>query len=212
MNIKTYVFLLLTILFLIPITEIKAQTLEDKPSVVCVNVANSLVNKIFDLTDISVDNYSIEVDATPAFQLTYDRMENNWLSVGVGLSAQMMNLHYTDYEYEDENGQTQVIDFDVDVLRANGGLRALANYGTETLKMYSGFRLGVTMWNVDVSSTVPNFSVEEDFTVLENSFVVAPQIVIFGARYYFAKNIGLNIELALGAPHYLSGGICVKIP
>lgn len=123
----------------------------------------------------------------PAIQLTYDFALSNKFSVGLAYSYQRFILDVPDFVYLDSK-------------RNNIAVRFLWHYvQNERLDMYAAARLGMTYWNENYDYTYdPN-------DMIEKRKLIAPQLAL-GTRYYITPNIGLSIEAAFGAPHYLSFG------
>lgn len=175
---------------------------EEYKSVVCGNAAMSLVGDLIDLAD---DASGATSTSLPAFQLTYDYGVNKTVSVGIAVSYQSLGVEYVDYDdgFETLNG-------DVTLNRLNFAIRPLFHYANSgMLDMYSGLRIGFTNWSA--KSTVDSDTYDPESLISSgNTFNFAPQLVLFGMRVYFTDNIGLNLELAAGAPHYFSGGISAR--
>jgi hypothetical protein len=171
---------------------------EEGQSVIGANVGFSLIGIILDLSDEAAEE--VTIDNSPAIQLTYDYAISRVVSLGAAVSRQRFLLSYTNY---DDTPQ----DFDVVVGRLNLAGRILFHYGgNEKLDLYSGARLGVTNWSVNVKSDAvdnytPSFPIGAFF---------APQLVVFGMKGYITDHIGINGELAIGAPHYLSLGLSYR--
>jgi len=137
----------------------------------------------------------------PALQVSYGFMLSERFSVGVAGSHQYFNIdNTTSDEY-------------IHVKRSNLAIRALIHYGSsDRIDMYSGVRLGATMWNTDFKIN----GTEDDPTVKQVNDEIkkrlsgtkfAPQLIAFGLRGYFTDNIGAFAELAIGPPAYLSAGV-----
>lgn len=151
------------------------------------------------------DTYQTESYSIPALQVNYDLGLAKWFSIGAALSYQAMGLDYTNWEYIDDNGDWQTIDFSAKIGRANAALRFLFHYANQDrIDLYQGVRVGYLMWNTktEVSETV--FDPETDLNL--NFGRPSVQLVLFGMRGYVTENIGLSTELAVGAPHFLTVG------
>jgi opacity protein-like surface antigen len=171
---------------------------QDQKSTVCLNVGVSLVGQILSVADNG------STATLPAFQLTYDYDISNWFSLGLAGSYQLMGIDYEDYSYIDENNEVVYEDFTTDITRMNFALRALFHYGNfDRIDMYSGVRLGYTNWGFSSDSSDPLY--DSDDVLKGGGF--APQVVAFGIRGYFTDNIGINVELAIGPPSYMSAGL-----
>ncbi len=174
-------------------------------SSVGVNLGLSAVGSLFNIASYStgtlIDTYTV-----PAFQVTYDYGIKKWLSLGGGASYQIMGIRYKNYEYTDSNGETQTQNFKTSVNRLNISVRALLHYGNSNqFDMYSGLRVGVTNWDINTNASIPNFDKTRDFKF--NGTKPSTQLILFGFRGYFTDNLGANLELAVGAPHFFSFGL-----
>ena len=153
----------------------------------------SLASALFNLSEIDAN---VDASTPPALQLTYDYALTDRLSLGGGVSYQRFNLAYSGYGEAKEN-------FDVRLSRFNLGVRGLFHYGnSETMDMYSGLRVGLSNWSLDVGTNDPNFDPPK-----ANGPAFAPQLILFGIRGYFTEHFGIGGELAAGAPHVVSLGL-----
>lgn len=166
------------------------------------NVGISLVGSLIDLSDLDVEaRYTTKV--LPAGQLGADFFVTHWLSMGIAGSYQYMQINYTDYG---ENN----IDFSTNIDRINVAFRPLFHYLNKgNINMYSGLRLGMTYWDISTTETVENYE-PADYLSFSSGALFAPQLVAFGIRGYFTDFLGANLEFAVGAPHYVSGGISLR--
>lgn len=138
----------------------------------------------------------MDASTPPAVQLTYDYALTNRLSLGGGVSYQSFKLAYSDYGEAKES-------FDVRLSRFNLGVRGLIHYGNSTtMDLYSGLRIGLSNWSLDVGTDNPNFDPPK-----AQGPAFAPQLILFGIRGYFTENLGIGGELAVGAPHVVSFGL-----
>lgn len=194
---KRLMMLILVCLSFITSNEIKAQSLTNE-SVLGVNMGLSLAGVLFNLAELEDD---IEASNKPAIQLTYDYAITDAISIGAAGSYQRYVLSYTNYNGVEDQ------DFDVKVGRTNIAARALFHYGgNEEIDLYSGIRLGLTNWSVDVgASNIPDYVPPQSAGIF-----FAPQLIAFGIRGYFTPNFGVNAELSIGAPHYFSMGVSYR--
>lgn len=201
---------------------------DDYPNTITAGIGFSLVGGFIDLLDSDnfelsdVDNVENASDfsgsfagsSRPAFQVAYDRRIVNWFSLGAGLSLQPMDFTLTDFSYFDEDDQQQrnIGTGTVEINRFNVALRAFFHYGNKgRMDLYSGFRVGLTSWGLNFSGANPDFEQGvEDFSL----FGVNPaiQIVPFALRGYVTEDIGLNVEFAIGAPHFMAIGVNYRLP
>lgn len=153
----------------------------------------SLAGALFNLSEVDAN---VDAATPPALQFTYDHALTDRLSLGGGISYQSFRLAYSEYGEAKES-------FDVRLSRFNLGVRGLFHYGSsETMDMYSGLRLGLSNWSLDVGTDDPSFDPPK-----ANGPAFAPQLILFGIRGYFTENLGIGGELAIGAPHAVSLGL-----
>ncbi|MEN0045829.1 MAG: hypothetical protein AAF806_02085 [Bacteroidota bacterium] len=172
--------------------------------------------------DINLDDATFEIEseditaasgrfmgnAVPAIQLSYDYGLAKWFSLGAGVSYQRLGFDFTDFSYTDgQNQNNQVGDLSVDANRLNITLRTLFHYGnSDKIDMYSGFRLGITSWGLNVDASDPD--IEEDFQTSPFAGIVPTgQIIPFALRAYLSEKLGLSFELGIGAPHAIALGL-----
>jgi len=175
----------------------QAQSTPVEPrSTITVNAGSSLIGTFFGLfvdgfDSVNENDEDVDFSRTPVLQVAYDYQIQEWFSVGGAVSFQNFSI--------DSN------EGNADVNRLNIGARGLFHYGKNpNLDMYSGIRVGLNNWDTSVKSATEEF--EEDFDSEFNAFGTTLQVIGFGIRGYFNENIGLNMELAFGGPHYLSVG------
>jgi len=186
-------------IFAFLLTNLQAQ---DHKSAITVNAGFSLVGGLFDLPDAGNTTGDVSSYSLPAIQVGYDYFILNWFSVGAAGSFQFMGVDYDNYV--DENGET--VNGTLDIVRSNFAARALFHYFNKgRLDMYSGVRLGLTNWAI--SDDLSNESYDYNSVVSSTGTNFAPQLILYGLRGYITENIGLNAELAVGAPHFFSAGL-----
>lgn len=194
---KTRTTFIFIILVLFSITSVIAQN-EEYKSTVTVNTGFSLVGNLLNVKTSEITEFSTY--SLPAFQATYDYSLAKWFSVGAAGSVQLMGIKYNDYEGTGDN-------FETSITRTNFALRGLFHYGNnEKLDMYSGVRMGFTNWNISTNYDNPDYNADSDISISQG-FGAAPQVVLFGVRGYFNDNLGVNMEVCIGSPHYLSLGV-----
>lgn len=169
-----------------------------------------LADATFDLEseDITDASGRFMGNATPAIQFNYDYGLVKWLSLGAGVSYQRLGFDFTDFNYTDGGGQSnQVGDLNIDANRLNLTLRTLFHYGnSDKIDMYSGFRLGITSWGLNVDASDPD--VEDDLQTSPFAGIVPTgQIIPFALRAYLNENLGISFELGIGAPHAIALGV-----
>ncbi len=182
---------------------------------------SSLVDKYVKLGVVSTFS-------TPALQANFEYKITPKISLGAAYSYQSFSAEYTGWVYK----EGIIFDMGIKLKRANYAARVFYHYGNfKKADIYSGVRLGYTIWSLTANVHTPNINASEvvpgvnqylgyiNFTLLPGvdyetpkvSFgIFAPQLVLFGYRYYFNDYIGLNAELTFGAPHFISAGLVVR--
>ncbi len=165
--------------------------------------------------------------AGPTFQLAWDYGVVKWFSIGVAGSYNRAKYAYEDVQYKGEKLGT--VNFVAG--RTTLSIRPLFHYGNaNNWDFYSGFRLGAGFWSAKLSLDANDdlamqlvAKIDEDLAGYVPGFIrkrlvndvgaragfVAPvvQFVPIGVRGYFNDHIGLNAELAVGSPYFLTGGV-----
>lgn len=170
------------------------------------NAGGSAVGFLINLADdLSGPDDDLNTRSIPAIQFAYDYHVNNWFSIGPALSYQNFGIQISDLTYTNSDGNTVTEDADLSINRFNLAVRPLFHYGKK-LDLYSGFRIGATQLGIKNNSS--GDSVEDTNDEL-NAFRpgLGVQVVLFGLRGYFNNNFGLNFEIGVGAPHFISTGI-----
>ena len=180
-----------------------AQDSKEHKLVFTANAGLSLAGTFISVTDL-VSDESYSTNVLPAGQLSADYYIIPIVSVGLAGSYQRMAMNYTDYGTENYN-------FSAVIGRTNIGIRGLYHYiNKKHINMYSGIRFGMTNWNLQLSEDIPEFDPFE-YVNFTNGTLASTQIVAFGIRAYFVDYLGVNVEFAIGAPHYVSAGINVRL-
>lgn len=175
-------------------------------SVVSFNIGYSVVGN---LLKSSLEVFEdVKTSSIPTLGLTYDYAITDLFSLGVAASYQSVSAEFTD-TYLDENSMTQTDFVKASFARMNFAIRPLIHYGgTDELDLYSGLRIGTVMWNSSYESSQDDFDFED--ADLFNGSRVSVGLVLFGMRYFFTDNIGINFDVQIGAPYIMSGGISAK--
>ncbi|HEU4716415.1 MAG TPA: hypothetical protein VFU15_01200 [Bacteroidia bacterium] len=171
--------------------------------VIGANCAFSLVglvmNTAFNVADRGIVGLSTSV--TPGLSGTVDVGVTDRFSLGVSHFYQSANAHWS--TYTDNNGITHTGDFHYRITRQNTALRALFHFGdNDDIDPYFGIRLGYSYW----SSSSNIADVDQTFDLSKFKPHLWPQ-ALFGVRYFFIPNLGVNAEIAAGPPYYLSVGL-----
>jgi len=126
-------------------------------------------------------------------------------SLGVATAYEKIAFKYTDDQY---NGSTTTkYNYEIGFSRLNIAVRPLFHFGNnDDMDLYSGLRIGTNRWSTIVKSDDPNFD-ETDITGVNlGAFGVQ---VLFGMRYFFNENIGIQTEIGIGAPYVAEFGMCI---
>jgi hypothetical protein len=174
------------------------------------NLGSSLIPVTLKLV-ASVDNTIIS-HSSPSFAITYDYSFTNRISAGVAVSQERAGLEYSNHVFIQDVDNVPY-SFRVNMIRTNGSIRGLFHYkNTEKIDLFSGLRLGLTNYRVDLQANteIKWFVIDKDFAY-KQGYLVSYQLVVFGIRGYFTRNIGANVELSVGAPYFISGGLSFRI-
>ena len=155
--------------------------------------------------DESVVNIgAIDINASPVFEGTYDFAIKEWFSLGVVGANQNFSVAYTDFEFINEQQDFVNIEgFTGNMNRFNLTLRPNFHYRNRgRLDMYSGLRLGVSIYTFSADSDIP-------FTQFAKFGGPLPSLglTVFGIRYFVTENIGLGGELNVGEPYFAKIGV-----
>jgi len=206
---------ILTVLLFVYIVGIKAQDADHKHTITG-NAASSLAGFLFHT--VNDPAYKYTSNAHQAFQFSYEYFVKKWFSISFAYSQQKLDIDFDKYTYTVDTvvagipvQHTFVETFGVDLKRQNFALKAIFHYQTERNDFYTAIRLGMTKWELEGNIKDENFDISKFVNVakfLKYSFWnFAPQWAVFGWRGYFTDWFGMNLEFAVGAPHFLSYGI-----
>lgn len=154
------------------------------------------------------DDFSVESNSTPAFLGSVDYAFENNVSLGLGGGYQAISQKFTDYTFVDANGVEQVGSFSYNLSRLNLGARLLFHFGNGRMDAYAGIKPGVNIYNIsmDITSDIP-----EPTWLRTGGTTFALQVIPIGFRGYFTDNIGFFMETGIGAPSFISAGICIGV-
>jgi hypothetical protein len=173
-------------------------------SVATVGLGYSLFNNIIKAA-LETDE-EIDVKSVPTIALTFDHALTDNFSIGLAAAYQNVSAEFTN-TYFDDNSNSQTETAKTTLSRINIAIRPLFHYGkSDKLDMYSGLRVGYLFRNVTVESDDPNGVYLEEFD--GNRFALG--LVPFGMRYFFSDNLGINMDLQIGTPYVVSGGIAFQ--
>jgi hypothetical protein len=149
--------------------------------------------------------------AYPLGQISIDYKLHKMFSTGIAGSYQY-------FELDVHNSNNTVSYFNGVIQRINIGIRPLFFYvNNDFLEMYTGGRIGATIWLVEAESEWAEDWVEGNIMqqwiltrATRRGVVFAPQFIILGVNLYIVKGLGINAELATGSPYYFSGGLVYR--
>lgn len=173
-------------------------------SVATVGLGYSFFNNII---KTSLESYTeVEVKSVPTIAITFDHSLTDNFSLGFAGAYQSVTGEFTN-TYFDENFNSQTETAKTSISRINIAIRPLFHYGnSDKLDMYSGLRVGYLIRNVTVESDDPNGVFLDDLD--GNRFALG--LVPFGFRYFFSDNLGINMDLQIGTPYVVSGGVAFQ--
>jgi hypothetical protein len=160
----------------------------------------------------------------PQIQVAYDYGITKWFSVGGAVSFNKVNATLNDVTYQ----RTQNLgNLTLGVSRTTIGVRALFHYGNANrLDMYSGVRVGAGIWGVGINSSLADDKIEPILRSVGGNGLwrrilgrdlgvgwaaVQAQLIAFGLRGYVTENLGINGELSLGSPYFMSLGLNYRL-
>lgn len=154
------------------------------------------------------DEFTVESKSTTAFVGSLDYAFENKFSIGLGGGYQSVSQTISDYTYTDLNGIDQKGSFSYNLERLNVGARLLFHFGQGKVDAYIGIKPGVNILTLDtqVNEDIPNPS-----WLKVSGSAFALQFVPIGMRGYFTDNIGFFMELGVGAPTFISGGLSIGL-
>jgi hypothetical protein len=176
-------------------------------SVATLGLGYSLVNNLF---KAGLETYpEITVTSVPTIAVTYDFALTDNFSIGVAGAYQSIGGEINN-TYTDGNQVEQTELAKANYSRMNIAIRPLFHYGnSDKLDMYSGLRVGYLFKTLTVDSDDPDAQIEDDLNdFVGNRFSLG--LVPFGMRYFFTDNIGINMDIQIGTPYVVSGGIAFQ--
>ena len=203
-----YVTVAAAFLFALVVTPKQAAAQKYQGQVVIgANGAFSLVGLLMNsLLNTSANNIQgVTYKSFPGLSGTVDYGVTDRFSIGIAHFYQTFNIKWTGYT--DSSGFVNTGDYHLRFNRQNTAIRALFHFGdNDDLDPYFGIRLGYSYWSHETNVT----NVGTGFFNLDKAASHFWPQAIFGIRYFFTPNIGVNSELALGFPYYLSAGLNVR--
>lgn len=165
------------------------------------SLVGALMTNAFNITDRAIDGFDAHV--TPGISNTVDVGLAPRFSIGGAYFIQVGTAKWS--QYTDTAGFVHTGDYFFRASRHNFGIRALFHFGdSDDFDPYFGVRIGMARWTF--KSNVDGY---EDLGLFDETFFrnrVLPQ-ALFGVRYFFLPFLGVNAEIAIGFPYYLSAGV-----
>jgi hypothetical protein len=150
------------------------------------------------------DEVTIESNSTPSWSGALDFGMENHLSIGVGGGYQSFDQTVKDYSYLDDNGNEMKGEFSYSLTRINAGLRFLYHFGNDNIDAYIGIKPGVNMYQFATNSNLPIPT-----WVRLSGTTFALQVIPIGLRAYLNDYVGIFFETGIGAPSFVSAGLCL---
>jgi len=171
----------------------------------CVNagVGSSTIFLLLDALQSNQTNASISYAITPAYNLMADQALGNVVSLGLAIGYQADIITTRDYA----NTQTGYYETVTENLsRLNVGMRVLFHFTHgDHFDAYSGLRIGLSHWNDDNNANDPNYA------LVKGNLNFPSFQLLYGMKFYFTDDVGLHLELALGTPYFIEGGLSFKL-
>lgn len=202
----------------------------------CLNMGFSLVGGVMNIMEIyGKEDWTVSAWRQPAFGFTYDHGTRKWFSVGFAFSTQQMGFKLKEDTFIVDVNQQKVpviLNVGININRLSFSFRPMFHYANKgNWDLYSGFRVGLTIWHLNVSSDQPDLGLGSYLKINEwmnkklnldlanllkkktgfNITSYGYQLVVFGARAHLVKNFGINAELCIGSPHFFSFGLTYRL-
>jgi len=145
--------------------------------------------------------------STPAYNCIMDYKFLRWLSIGVGWSYQSITDHpATEYG----NGTFNYANWELEKISRYqvSGIMAFHFSKGQYRDAYAGFRLGQSVWSEQILYN--NMAGIDPWTTFNQHDITTSYQVFFGDRIFFFKNLGFHIEVGIGSPFLLEGGLTFR--
>lgn len=158
---------------------------------------------------------SLSTFGTPTFQLSYDYGFRKWFSLGLAVGYNKFGFDAKNLDWESPSQGSYVRgDVNWKASRTSINIRPLFHYGNNPrLDMYSGLRIGFSLWNSKVTGEGTAKAKDEFEKTFDGTFptgsVILPQVAItaFGLRGYATENLGFGFEVNIGPPYFCSANV-----
>ncbi len=145
--------------------------------------------------------FTASIDGSAATTLAYDYRFGRVFSLGGALSHQAIDI--TGFRNTETS---EPISGSLDINRIFLSGRTLFHYGKNPKwDLYSGARVGATLWNVKSTVDQDEFTLGTGVTLGSGTLVLPHLVPIpFGFKFYPDDRLMLGAELAVGSPHVLA--------
>ncbi len=148
------------------------------------------------------------VKGGPAIVFGYDiGLSERW-SIGAIFSTQGWSGDFSNsYIDGDFNWVDESVNFKL--RRSNFSICPKIHYGNgDNIDLYSGLRVGYVFWGSSIESEDPGLILLDAYT---SGGRINAGLTLFGARFYVNDNLGINMELNMGAPYLFGVGFNWKL-
>ena len=189
--------------------EAKAQSNEGEV-VISAGVGWGILHGLLTALGEGADQAGIENKAVPPIFAHIDYGINEGFSIGGAYTVAQYTFGDTWIDSTTTPGNSTIENVELQIRRTNIAVRPLFHFGNgETMDLYAGPRIGVTMWNTEVTGSNLD-PADQDYDGLGDGTNFAVQ-ALFGARAYITDNIGANFEVGLGtAPYFVAFGLAAR--
>ena len=198
---------LLTLLALVSASSLGFAQNQAGQSVVTLNVGYSIIGNLFTSSLNALEGASdanADVSSIPVIIGAFDYGLSDKFSIGIfgGFQRSSGTFDYTYTPFNDSVPTTESVTLSGS--RTSIAIRPNFHYGNnDNLDLYSGVRVGFLMRNFTTNSTDDDFP---SFDIFDgNRFTLG--LTLFGMRYYVTDNIGLGMEIGIGPPYAVNGGV-----
>jgi hypothetical protein len=178
----------------------------------------------------SVRYSSAGLSNVPTIGFAWDYGVAKWFSIGIAGSYNQAKATVKDLQVRNNQGGFDKLgDFSLTVPRTTLATRLLFHYANKgRIDCYTGFRFGVGIWSLKASGNLDEETIRKALSELQGQItpdgqdspidfsgklsgkatlpLLQAQFIAFGLRGYVTDNIGINGELAIGSPYFLSVG------
>ncbi len=159
---------------------------------------------------------SVKATAVPSLQLAYDHGFKKWFSLGAGVTYGKIGIKTTDFDFKSDSNFVKG-DVNFGISRTTIQIRPLFHYAnTDRLDLYSGIRVGLSIWSLGVSGDFEGKFEDVDEQIdlpggLRGSVALPNvQVTLLGLRGYLTENIAAGFELNIGSPYYASAQVAYR--